>query len=200
MLTEAEFEAVLSLGETTGVEFKSPGLATDRPLMAQVTKAILAMSNRRDGGLVIVGIEENGGAVTRSGLSAGGAASWADRDAVRDRVAEYADPSVHFTIEERTHSDGRTYLVIDVLEFDSYPVICRKSFGNILAEGAIYVRSWRKPESVRVRTSADMREVINLAVEKELGRFLGTAARAGGRIVLTSVDEDRFDQELGELG
>jgi hypothetical protein len=197
--TEDELEELLNLGETAAAEFKSAGPAADQHLMAQVTRAILAMSNRRDGGLVVVGVREQSGALTRTGVTPDQASTWTDRDAVRDRVAAYADPSVHFTIEARAHRDGLTYVLIEVSEFDSIPVICRRSYGTVLADGAVYVRSWRKPESVPVRTAADMREMINLAVEKELARMLGTAARAGGRIVPTIADDDLFDQELGDL-
>ena len=56
-MTDEEFAQILSYGhETSGVEFKSSGSRTDRGLFAQVAKAVLAMSNRRNGGAVILGV------------------------------------------------------------------------------------------------------------------------------------------------
>lgn len=200
MSSDEDFEVILSRGETRSVECKSAGPASDKQLFAQVTKAILAMSNLRDGGLVVIGLSENAGnTLARTGISAGDLGTWTARDAIRDRVATYADPSVSFRIEERLYRDGLTYVLIEVDEFDTSPVICRKGYGSVLAEGAIYVRSRRKPESVPVRTAADMRDVMELAVEKELARVLRTAARAGGRIVSTGPDSARFDEELRGL-
>ncbi len=57
-MTDQEFDTLLHRGyETNGVEFKGPGKRTDRAFLAQVVRAILGMANRRDGGLVIIGVE-----------------------------------------------------------------------------------------------------------------------------------------------
>ena len=60
-MTEQEFEQFVQLGhETPGVEFKSPGLRTDKNFLAGVARAVLAMANRRGGGLVIIGVRDDG--------------------------------------------------------------------------------------------------------------------------------------------
>jgi predicted HTH transcriptional regulator len=200
LVADDDFEVILGRGETRTVEYKSAGSANDGQLLAQVTKAILAMSNLRDGGLVVIGVSEGASNVlVRTGVTTVDLSTWKARDTIRDRVAVYADPSVAFRVEERQHRDGCTYVLIEVDEFDISPVICRKAYGSVLAEGAIYVRSRRKPESVPVRTAADMRDVMELAVEKELARVLRTAARAGGKVVSATPDSDRFDDELRGL-
>ena len=59
-MTNEEFEQILSYRhETRGVEFKGPGPRTDGRLFAQVSKAVLGMSNRRNGGAVIVGVADS---------------------------------------------------------------------------------------------------------------------------------------------
>jgi len=57
-VTERDLESILAQGhETNGVEFKGPGARTDRSFPAKVIRAILGMANRRDGGLVMIGVE-----------------------------------------------------------------------------------------------------------------------------------------------
>ncbi len=115
MFSDDDFEVILSRGETQSVEFKSAGPATDGQLFAQFTKAILAMSNLRDGGLVVIGLSEGGGDnLVRTGITEEDRGTWTDRDAIRDRIAVYADPSVSFQIEHRSHNDGLTYILIGV--------------------------------------------------------------------------------------
>ena len=60
-MTDQEFADILALGrEMSGVEFKGPGPLSNGRLVAQIVKAVLAMANRRDGGRVIIGVEDNG--------------------------------------------------------------------------------------------------------------------------------------------
>ena len=59
-MTEQDFESLLARGyETDGVEFKGAWIRTDKLFLAKVVRAILGMANRRDGGLVVVGVEES---------------------------------------------------------------------------------------------------------------------------------------------
>ena len=59
-MTEQDFESLLALGhETNGVEFKGRGSRSDSAFLAGVIRAVLGMANRRDGGLVILGVESD---------------------------------------------------------------------------------------------------------------------------------------------
>ena len=100
--------------ELGGVEFKGPGPVSNGRLAAQVVKAILGMSNRRDGGKVIIGVEDNQGALNPVGLSESDLAGW-NYDAVADQVARYADPGATFTLEVNEY-DGNGYIVLVVEE------------------------------------------------------------------------------------
>jgi predicted HTH transcriptional regulator len=200
VLTPEEFSTILALGrETSPVEFKGPGALDDKPFVARVIRGMLAMSNHRDGGRVILGVAQDGNNFEPVGLSVEQLRTWEDEDAFADRVAAYADPSVKFVVQPIEHTDGDTYLVIEVEEFDSVPVICRKSFDDILSDGALYVRPRRKPESVVVRTAADMRDLMELANEKELRRYLTRAKRAGAELSAGPSDTAQFNDELGDL-
>lgn len=45
--------------ETNGVEFKGPCARTEKYPFAKIVRAVLGMSNRRDGGKVVVGVAED---------------------------------------------------------------------------------------------------------------------------------------------
>lgn len=201
-MTDEEFAQIISLAhEIRGVEFKGPGSSSDRRLFAQVVKAVLGMANRRDGGRVVIGVEDLGNALNPIGLDAGQLATW-NYDHVADRVAVYADPGVVFDLEIREYN-GRSYVVIQVAEFADVPVLCKRAFGDVLRDGACYVRPRRKPETTEIPTYADMRDLLDLATEKGVRRLLAHAQRAGlavpPDVVTAATDQERFDQQLGDL-
>jgi predicted HTH transcriptional regulator len=94
--------------------------------MARVTKSILALSNLRDGGHIVIGVDP----------AHLGTFSF---DNAADFVRNYAEPYARFSLEI-VPLDGKKFVVLSVEGFDEYPVICKKSFGNVLAEGIMYVR------------------------------------------------------------
>jgi predicted HTH transcriptional regulator len=185
------------LGEVPGVEFKRGGPLTDNQLVAKVTCAVLAMANRRDGGLVVIGVEDEDNQLGWIGMSADDAATWIP-DHLADKVAPYADPSVSLELS-KVEWEGRTYAVIEVAEFDAVPVVCKKD-GIRLRQGAIYVRPRRKPESVEIPTAADARDLLDLAAEKLTRSFLATANRVG--LVSSSAapqpDNELFNEQARE--
>ena len=201
-MTDEEFAQIISLAhEIRGVEFKGPGSSSDRRLFAQVVKAVLGMANRRDGGRVIIGVEDLGNALNPIGLDAGQLATW-NYDHVSDRVAVYADPGVAFDLEIKEYN-GRSYVVIHVEEFADVPVLCKRAYDDVLRDGACYVRPRRKPETTEIPTYADMRDLLDLATEKGVRRLLAHARRAGlavpPDVEATATDQERFDQQLGDL-
>ncbi len=95
-MTDEEFAAILTSGqETAGIEFKGPGRLSNNRLAAQVVKAVLGMSNRRDGGTVIIGVKDDGEPI---GLNDDDLSTWV-YDHVADQIAAHADPSVTFELE-----------------------------------------------------------------------------------------------------
>lgn len=109
-MTNQEFAEILSFTyERRGIEFKGPGPRSDKQLFAKVMRAVLGMANRRDGGLVVMGVEDNGTGLVLTGLSTADLSTW-KYDDVADSLAAYADPSVSFELEireyNRKNSDG----------------------------------------------------------------------------------------------
>ena len=203
-MNEEEFAAILAMGhEVTGTEFKGPGPISGRQLFAQVTKAVLGMANRRDGGRVVVGVEDNGGNLNPVGLTSPDLATW-KYDDVAAKLAEYADPSVSFDLKIERHN-GKDYVILYIGEFDDIPVLCKKDYQDVLRKGACYVRPRRKPETTEIPTQEDMRDLLDLAAEKRLRKHLKQTRRAGGLIVpfqterIAPSSQEHYDKQLGGL-
>lgn len=200
MITEQQLAEIIAFGrEQRHVEFKGPGFRTDKQLLTKVIRAMIGMANRRDGGLVIIGVNEAEGRLNVVGLSERELATW-KHDHLSDSVYAYSEPTVRFDTGHLTHASA-LLLVIEVHEFDDVPVLCKKSYADVLSEGGLYTRGRRKPETTLVRSVSDMRDLLDLATEKYLRRMLGTLKGAGidlGKLVSPS-DEERFSDQLGEL-
>jgi predicted HTH transcriptional regulator len=199
-MTEEEFEALLAAGhEQRGVEFKGPGPRSDKRFFARVVRAVLGMANRRDGGLVIIGVEDDRGQLKGIGLTPSQLSTW-KYDDVADALAVYADPSVSFDLETVQISPC-SYIVLRVQEFEDVPVLCNREYLDIVRKGACYVRSRRKPETSEIPSQADMRDLIELATEKRLRRFVAEAQAAGLDIsgVAPPTDEERFENQGADV-
>lgn len=183
------------------MEFKGPGSRTgNRQLTAKVVRACLSMANNRDGGIVVIGVEEgDAGELLPVGLTEDELATW-QHDHLADTLAEYADPSISFDSQVTDHQ-GNSYMVIEVHEFPDIPVLCKKEYQGVLRRGACYVRTRRKPETAEISTQQDMRDLLDLATEKGVRKFLTQAYEAGlsvsGRRPRT--DEELFESEISDL-
>lgn len=214
-MTPEEFAQLLDLGhETQGIEFKGPFARADKDQFVEVVRAVLGMANRRDGGLVVIGIDEHdegtgsGKKLLAVGLSTTDREGW-DQDAVLSSVNSYADPFVELEVELIEH-DGKHFVVLRVREFDEFPVLCTKPYakqkGNrsdvVLREGACYVRRRGRIETTELPSHVEMRELLDLATEKGIRRFLTQVHRAGLDIAgLRQVPDDAalFDAQRGEF-
>ena len=196
-LTEQQFRELLAPGyERYGVEFKGPGDRDDKQFLVQVARAVLGMTNRRDGGLVIIGVDDGGNAV---GLSDDQLATWS-YDHVAASLAEYADPYVSFELQVLSY-DGRSFVILRVAEFEEIPVLCKQGYQKVLRKGACYVRTRRMPETSEIPSQTEMRELLELAVDKGVRKFI---KRARATDLLTSgpvppTDQGRFEEQLEDL-
>lgn len=206
-MTPEEFATLLALGyERGGTEFKGVGALTDSHLVAKVVRAMLGMANRRDGGLVILGVGDRNGQLVADGLSDTDLATWRYDD-ISDQVSRYADPSLTFDREEIEY-DGKRFLVLRVHEFDDVPVLCKRDYQvtgtmgkPVLRAGACYVRSRRKPETSEIPTHEDMRALLGLAVQKGLRDYFALSAAGGIDIsaIFGQGDVRRFEAERLDL-
>jgi predicted HTH transcriptional regulator len=201
MLTATEIELTLAAGyELRGFELKGAGPRGDNHLFAKVAKAALSMGNIRDGGHVVIGIHDVDPAAMLPGLNAAQRTSWLAYDDIGRKLAEYADPPLRFDVAGVELSSGAKVVCLQVFEFEDIPHLCRRGFEGVLREGGIYVRPRRIPETAEIATAIDMRDLLDLATEKALRRYIETAARAGAVISAgpdSPGDAQQYERELG---
>jgi predicted HTH transcriptional regulator len=166
--------------------------------MAKVVKSILAMSNLSDGGHIVIGVKEVSEAEGRYepvGMRSDHLDTFSS-DALADFVRNYADPYAKLDVEV-VSLDGRDFIVISVSSFDETPVICKRDYASILSEGAIYIRSRSgRPRSEPVTLYVDMRELMDLAIDRGVRRFLEKQSRIG---VVAFNDREKFEQQLADF-
>ena len=165
VITTDELEAKLTGGvETPTLEVKAACLWS-APLLA---KDILAMSNVRDGGYIIIGVED--ATFRRQGITPEQKASY-HLDTMRDQMAKYADPRVVFTVEFPRDKNDFEFSVIRVLPFDEVPVICAVE-NDELRRGIVYYRNTNaKVESAPVSNANDMRDIMMTAAQRMMRRL-----------------------------
>ena len=140
-------------------------------LRLKIAKAALAMANLKGGGYIIVGVEDIDAAKKFNpvGISEEAGATY-DKDEMTRFLNNYADPGI--VADARTFSDdSRHFVVIQVSEFEDMPVICKKD-GDGLRDGQMYVRPRRMAESVAVPSAAELRDVLENAVDKGITKQL----------------------------
>jgi len=127
-----------------------------------LAKDILAMANVRDGGFIVVGIED--GTWKRQGVTDVMKDTY-KIDIIRDQMSPFADPSVNLTVETVKDGNEKTYIVIRVMQFEEVPVICKKDcYEAGTKPGVIYYRnSNRRIESAAVSNAHDLRDILELA-------------------------------------
>ena len=137
------------------------------------------------------------------------AESWLNYDAVSASVNEYASPCVRFDVDWHTFW-GKKFVFIRVREFDHIPILCAKDYNEvgkatpISARGACYVRVRDKPETSEIPSEEEMRELLELAIDKGVRKFVTRAQKAGlfPTIAGTEVprpDDALFEQQIEEM-
>lgn len=201
---EEEYQTIIYAGkETRNREYKQSfpwNRTTHGSEMAKVTKTILAMSNLRDGGHIVIGVNETSNPTQpyiAEGLAGGNLVTF-NYEVIADFVRNYAEPYVAFNVDivENSTTDA-SFVIIAVNGFQDYPVICKKSYADILHEGTVYVRPrGGRPQSGPILHYSDMRELLDIAVEKGVKRFLEIQARVGS---LTNEDSELFEKQLDDF-
>lgn len=197
-MSESIFSKLVNYpNEERNLEFKESVSWQDNRVKAKITKSILAMANLRDGGWIVSGKQEHPDRTFELiGMSLSDFDSF-DSDIMKTFVKEYADPYVDFSVK-KIEQEGKRFVLIQVKEFDVIPIICKKDWGDILHRGQIYTRSRGKPESVAVPSQSEMREIMDMAIEKGIRRFYQRSSRAGVALPVPK-DKELFDKQIEEL-
>lgn len=188
--------------EERHIEFKSSNPWKEKRFKAMITKSILAMANIKDGGYIVVGKEEQTDGTHKAvGMNESDYDSY-DSDSIKDFVKDYADPYVDLEVLKPEHNN-RKFVVIRVMEFDSSPIICKKGYGSLMHRGKIYTRSRGKPETIEVPSETEMREIIDMAIDKKLRQDIKRYSDLGLiRIIAASSDtrdKESFDSQIEDM-
>ena len=200
-MNEHEFAEILARGrELRGVEHKGPGLRTSRSFRARVARAVMGMANLRDGGLVTIGVGDDDGKPVVEGLNAEQLESWERYDHVTASIGEFVQPSVSFEHEVFPYK-GLKLVLLRVHEFDEIPILCARDCADekgqpIVRRGALYVRPRRNTETAEVPTREEMREILDLAVEKGVRRFVALTSGLGFQVASEPEDDAHYEREL----
>ena len=145
----------------------------DPDYRAEVAATAMAMANIRDGGVIVLGI----GPDTYQPAPGSWDTSGYTHDIIARFVNGYASPEVSLTVtavqdDERPLPNGNLpdFVVIEVQEFFEYPVVCRQSGQGKLKEGALLARGVAMHQTHEVSREAETREILDLAVTKEMRR------------------------------
>jgi hypothetical protein len=199
-----DLESYISHGhEERNLEYKQSMSWNDADSRGNLIKRIMSMANIRDGGVVVVGMREDGDIYTPEGVQDDHLSTFRG-DNISTDVNEYASPFVELSVDNVLY-ETKPFVVIQVREFAEMPVVCRKTGPAGLREGALYTRSHRKPETVEVSSEPEMREILELAVDKGIRKLFTRLERVGLHVPLITPAEaeakhlEQFKEERGEL-
>ena len=184
--------------EERSLEYKRSMNWAEPSTKAKIVKSTLAMANLRDGGTIVFGIEERNDTFLPAGMSPDDYHSF-NQDDVSVEVNNFADPFVELVVVKEDVA-GKLFVGIRVREFQELPVICRRDGVERLRVGALYVRPRRKHETVEVPSQIEMREILELALEKKVRLLYHQVERMGAALIFPrDRDVEAFDRQLGEL-
>ncbi|HTN39057.1 MAG TPA: ATP-binding protein [Arachidicoccus sp.] len=166
MSTEELERLIEGQSEHPGLDFKRD-CSWD---VKRLAKDILAMSNIRDGGMIVIGVEEFNNEFIGKGVSNENLKTFVI-DEMKDQLLKYADPYVEFSVKFPRDRGGRQYVVIKIFPFKEVPVICKRDLDKELRASTIYYRNTnRRVESAAISNFNDLREIIELAAIRLMQR------------------------------
>lgn len=162
-MTTQELEQLIEVQtETQNLDFKA-----DMPWSPQdMAKDFIAMANVRDGGTIVIGVNEVDESFLGTGVSAVNVKTYST-DIMRDKLGRYMDPLPDFRVFTPLDLQGRKYVVIKISPFKDVPVISKTDIQGKLKGQTIYYRNTNKRvESAPVANSNDLRDIIEAAAVK----------------------------------
>lgn len=174
--TDADYlvRELLAQGSESRVDYKSarPAPSEPRP-RAELAKHVIGLSNRKDGGYLLIGVEDS--TLVPTGLGDAEVASW-DAARIHPWLATFAAPAPVVQVIRGSLEDGKVLVALRVLPFDEQPLVCTKTVLDtrnrpITREGSIYIRN-EVTQTREVSTEAEMRELLGRAYVKRGERLL----------------------------
>ncbi|MGB7063064.1 MAG: RNA-binding domain-containing protein [Candidatus Zixiibacteriota bacterium] len=142
-------------------------------LKQKIAKTAMGMANIKGGGTILIGVVKRGERYVPEGVLEQHQVTYATDD-VQRYVNRFADPYVRAELQEVKWNDKK-FLALVVHEFEQLPVICKRDCDRLMRQGAIYTRSYQMPETCEVRSQNEMREIVEMGVEKGIVNFARSA-------------------------
>lgn len=185
-------------GEKRNVEFKINYDWSNNKHRAKIAKCIMAMSNIKDGGYLIFGVDDKkNGRESIVGMERD-LYEKLNYDDLIVNVNKYADPPLACDMH-KFEEEGKCFVVIKIPEFKEIPIVCKKTGEAGLTEGAVFSRSRVKPESSLIRSQLEMRELIDIAIDKGVREFYTRVMKSGLKISGAEDIMDEFQEEVVKM-
>ena len=198
-----KFFSLKGKGESRNTEFKTGNGWTS--LQYKITKALLGLSNLKDGGKVIVGIKDD----THDSNQLIGMTEEQSKtytlDKIMEFVNEYAEPSLEIGMDVFGNNDKekKYFVVINVLEFSNSPIICKKDGDSgTLKRGKMYTRPSKGAETTDNFSYHDMCTLLDLAImkhctkQRKICKQLKELDKSENANVLP---QEQFDKEVSDF-
>ena len=149
--------------ESPDLDYKGPGgwSLWSNAEKAESVRDLAAMGNSDRPGWIIIGVTEDS---ARSFVGVGVTVDQAfgfDATPIGLWAANYIQPPVQFRVHKPV-VDGLMYVAVQALPFQTVPHICIKSFGDILHEAGIYIRT-EACQTAKISNAVQMRVLIDRA-------------------------------------
>jgi len=156
-------------------------------------KDFLAMSNIRDGGTIVIGVQEDKGKFVPVGVSPASRSAF-KIDVMRDQLAGFCEPSPDFGVFFPIDSTGQAFVVIKIAPFRDLPLLSKKDVSGFIHAHTIYYRNTdKRVQSAPVSNSNDLRDIIERAARNLHRRLTDLGYK------LDSGLEKVFDADLAAL-
>jgi predicted HTH transcriptional regulator len=165
---------LLAQGSESRVDYKSARPAPqDARQRAELAKHVIGLSNRKDGGYLLIGVQNS--TLAPTGLTDAQVASW-DAAVVNSWLAPFAAPAPVVQVFRGSLDDGTVLVAARVPPFDEQPLVCTRTVTGIdgkpiTREGALYIRT-EETRTREVSTEGQMRELLGRAYVKRSERLL----------------------------
>ena len=166
MISDQRIRELIAIGnENRNLDYKGPfsWTAAEKDEQIAIVKDVLAFANTRDGGLILVGINDKTGAL--DGLTDEQSSSF-EQTRFNDFVQEYTEPKHSCFIYHR-QIDGKKIVAIEIPEFSDIPILCKRTVQSttnpkkiLLRKAGLYKRT-DKATSELVEDASEMRELLN---------------------------------------
>lgn len=213
MISAERIRELVRLGnENRNLDYKGAfswqGASNDEK--CEIVKDVLAFSNTRDGGMILIGVNDKTGVF--EGLTEEQFASF-DQTKFNSFVHKYTDPR-HTSNVHRVVVDQQRVVAIDIPEFADVPTLCARDANSsvsqnrlILRRAALYMRTDRATSEM-IDDADAMRELLNRGLmrrQNELFRAIKqivlpnqatTISEQGAEFKAEVEDAERYLSEL----